>query len=117
MERTWVGRDLMPPRYPPAMWNNKDITLEQMPKASNSIESWHNTFTGIFNRHASNPYNLVRALLDKQVFIFKNFLRPKFTSLKFDLFIFCNFKKLVFSQLSVFFCKLFLRTFNFFLIF
>lgn len=67
MERNWVGRDLMPPRYPPTMWNNKDIALEQMPKTSNSVESWHNTFAGIFLRHSSNPYNLVRALLDKQV--------------------------------------------------
>ncbi|CAK5065643.1 unnamed protein product [Meloidogyne enterolobii] len=66
MERTWVGRELMPPRYPPTIWNNKDITIEQMPKSSNSVESWHNTFAGIFNRHSSNPYNLVRALLDKQ---------------------------------------------------
>ena len=69
MERNWVGRDLMPPRYPPTMWNNKDTTLEQMPKTSNSVESWHNTFVGLFNRHSSNPYNLVRALLDKQVFL------------------------------------------------
>nr|CAD2172874.1 unnamed protein product [Meloidogyne enterolobii] len=66
MERTWVGRELMPPRYPPTIWNNKDITIEQLPKSSNSVESWHNTFSGIFNRHSSNPYNLVRALLDKQ---------------------------------------------------
>ena len=39
-----------------------------MPRATNSVESWHFTFAGIFYRHSSNPYNLVKAILNEQVF-------------------------------------------------
>nr|CAD2203838.1 unnamed protein product [Meloidogyne enterolobii] len=67
MERTWVGRDFMAPRFPIDMWNNKNITIDQMPRTANSAESWHNSFAIIFHRHSPNPYNLAKALLDEQV--------------------------------------------------
>nr|CAD2181275.1 unnamed protein product [Meloidogyne enterolobii] len=38
-----------------------------MPRATNSVESWHFTFAGIFYRHSSNPYNLVKAILNEQL--------------------------------------------------
>ena len=31
-------------------------------------QSWHNAFASIFHRHSPNPYKLVRALLDEQVY-------------------------------------------------
>ena len=67
MERTWIGTNLIPPRFPISMWNNKNITLDQMPRTTNDAESWHNSFSSIFQRHSSNPYKLLRALLDEQV--------------------------------------------------
>uniref|UniRef100_A0A1I8BZL5 ERAP1_C domain-containing protein n=1 Tax=Meloidogyne hapla TaxID=6305 RepID=A0A1I8BZL5_MELHA len=67
MERTWIGRDFVTPRFPLEMWNNKEITIEQLPRTTNSAESWHNAFASIFLRHSPNPYKLVRALLDEQV--------------------------------------------------
>uniref|UniRef100_A0A914MXX1 FLYWCH-type domain-containing protein n=1 Tax=Meloidogyne incognita TaxID=6306 RepID=A0A914MXX1_MELIC len=67
MERNWIGKDFMPPRFPLSMWNSKDITYDQMPRATNSVESWHFTFAGIFYRHSSNPYNLVKAILNEQL--------------------------------------------------
>jgi hypothetical protein len=69
MERTWVGKEFMPPRFPHIIWNNKNITYDHMPRATNSVESWHFTFAAIFYRHSSNLYNLVKALLNEQVFI------------------------------------------------
>ncbi|KAL7070532.1 hypothetical protein ACQ4LE_010643 [Meloidogyne hapla] len=67
MERNWIGKDFMPPRFPLPMWNSKGITYDQMPRATNSVESWHFTFAGIFYRHSSNPYNLVKAILNEQL--------------------------------------------------
>lgn len=67
MERNWIGKEYMPPRFPLEMWNSKNITYDQMPRATNSIESWHFTFSGIVYRHYSNLYNLVKAILNEQV--------------------------------------------------
>ncbi|KAF7637780.1 MULE domain-containing protein [Meloidogyne graminicola] len=67
MERTWIGSELIPARFPISMWNNRNITLDQMPRTTNDAESWHNVFSSIFHRHSPNPYNLLRALLDEQV--------------------------------------------------
>ncbi|KAL7070009.1 hypothetical protein ACQ4LE_010923 [Meloidogyne hapla] len=66
MEKTWVGREFVTPRFSLEMWNNRGITLDQMPRTTNSAESWHNSFSSIFHRHSPNPYKLVRALLDEQ---------------------------------------------------
>uniref|UniRef100_A0A914LJQ2 FLYWCH-type domain-containing protein n=1 Tax=Meloidogyne incognita TaxID=6306 RepID=A0A914LJQ2_MELIC len=41
-ERTWVGREFVNSRFPLEMWNNKMITIEQLPRTTNSAESWHN---------------------------------------------------------------------------
>jgi len=68
MEKTWVGREFVTPRFSLEMWNNRGITLDQMPRTTNSAESWHNSFSSIFHRHSPNPYKLVRALLDEQVY-------------------------------------------------
>ncbi|KAF7634967.1 hypothetical protein Mgra_00005566 [Meloidogyne graminicola] len=67
MERTWVGRDFLLPRFSLEMWNNRNITIDQLPRTTNSAESWHNSFASIFLRHSPNPYKLIRALLDEQV--------------------------------------------------
>jgi len=45
----------------------RNIILDH-PRTTNSAESWHNSFASIFHRHSPNPLNLVRALLDEQVF-------------------------------------------------
>jgi hypothetical protein len=68
-ERTWIGRGrARPPRFNLEMWNNRGIILEQMPRTTNSAESWHNVFLKIFHRHHPNPYKLLDALLDEQVY-------------------------------------------------
>uniref|UniRef100_A0A914I467 MULE transposase domain-containing protein n=1 Tax=Globodera rostochiensis TaxID=31243 RepID=A0A914I467_GLORO len=66
-EKNWVGRQRINPRFPVRMWNCHDITLEGLPRTSNSAESWHHAFASIFNSHHPNPYKLVEGLLREQV--------------------------------------------------
>jgi hypothetical protein len=67
-EQTWIGRGrARPPRFNTSLWNNRNITMEGMPRTTNSAESWHNVFANIFRRHHPNPHILLNALLAEQV--------------------------------------------------
>ena len=58
MENTWIGRHRRNPLFPKEMWNAKDITEFQLPRTTNSIESWHkilqNTFGFTIFNHLVN---------------------------------------------------------------
>jgi hypothetical protein len=41
MEETWIGARRITPRFPMEMWNCKEITELDMPRTTNSLESWH----------------------------------------------------------------------------
>jgi hypothetical protein len=55
------------PCYDQDLWNCRSITVEEMPRTTNSCESWHNAFQGAFTSHHPNPNKLVDALLNEQV--------------------------------------------------
>jgi hypothetical protein len=66
---TWVGRQYprRTPKFDIDMWNCNNITLEGLPRTTNSAESWHHAFAVIFSSHHPNPYKLVGGLLKEQV--------------------------------------------------
>uniref|UniRef100_A0A6P7FDK2 Uncharacterized protein LOC114328960 n=1 Tax=Diabrotica virgifera virgifera TaxID=50390 RepID=A0A6P7FDK2_DIAVI len=66
---TWVGRTLPPrnPRFAINVWNCNNITLEGLPRATNSIESWHHIFYSIFSSHHLNPNRVIEKLLKEQL--------------------------------------------------
>ncbi|KAL3088925.1 hypothetical protein niasHT_028701 [Heterodera trifolii] len=66
-ERTWVGRQRVAPRYAIELLNCNAITLERLPRTTNSSESWHHAFSSIFSTHHPNPYKLLDGLLREQV--------------------------------------------------
>ena len=66
--KTWVGRRVprRNPLYPIDMWNCQDISLEGLPRTTNSVESWHHAFASIFSSHHPNPYKVMEKLLKEQ---------------------------------------------------
>jgi hypothetical protein len=66
-EKNYVGRPRLKARFPVDVWNCRDITLDNLPRTTNSAESWHNAFQGAFSVHHPNPYNLIDCLLTEQV--------------------------------------------------
>lgn len=42
MEKAWVGRKGKLPKFPIAMWNMRQLTLDGQPRTNNAVEGWHN---------------------------------------------------------------------------
>ncbi|XP_050519261.1 uncharacterized protein LOC126893282 [Diabrotica virgifera virgifera] len=66
---TWVGRTLPPrnPYYAIGMWNCNNITLEGLPRTTNSAESFHHAFNSMFSCRHPNPYILIEKLIKEQL--------------------------------------------------
>ncbi|KAI1702613.1 hypothetical protein DdX_15394 [Ditylenchus destructor] len=41
MRKTWIGTDEKAALFNRALWNNREITITDLPRTTNSIESWH----------------------------------------------------------------------------
>ena len=66
-ENTWVGRERRNPRFQKDMWNCKEITELQLPRTTNSLESWHRTLQNTFGCLHPTFYKLIDGLLQENV--------------------------------------------------
>ncbi len=37
VKRTWIGTNVTPPLFPPALWNVRDRTIQNEPRTNNSV--------------------------------------------------------------------------------
>jgi hypothetical protein len=47
-QKTWIGTPQKRARFPKQMWNCRDITLLDLPRTVNSVESWHSQLQRTF---------------------------------------------------------------------
>jgi hypothetical protein len=66
-ERTWIGRPGRPPLFNTAMWNARNATLIDLPRTTNSAESWHHQLQSIFNAPHPNLFKFIKGLQLEQV--------------------------------------------------
>uniref|UniRef100_A0A915LGH1 MULE transposase domain-containing protein n=1 Tax=Meloidogyne javanica TaxID=6303 RepID=A0A915LGH1_MELJA len=66
-ESTWVGRAGRPPLFPREMWNNNFITLLDLPRTTNSVESWHHQIQSKFSSPHPNLYKFIEGLREENV--------------------------------------------------
>ncbi|XP_026290250.2 uncharacterized protein LOC113214938 [Frankliniella occidentalis] len=54
-------RQTVPPRYPPALWNQYIAAVENQPRTNNANEAWHNRFQTIVGKSHPSLYKLIGA--------------------------------------------------------
>jgi len=67
MENTWIGRHRRNPLFPKEMWNAKDITEFQLPRTTNSIESWHKILQNTFGCLHPNFFRFMDGILNENL--------------------------------------------------
>ncbi|KAI1716315.1 hypothetical protein DdX_07358 [Ditylenchus destructor] len=70
MRKTWIGTDEKPALFNRAIWNNREITITDLPRTTNSIESWHKNISAYFNAPHPNIYTLINGMLLENVRVF-----------------------------------------------
>ncbi|KAL3106486.1 hypothetical protein niasHT_011863 [Heterodera trifolii] len=61
-EKTWIGRPGRRPLFLHAMWNSRDVTLQNLPRTINSVESWHLQLQSIFVTQHPNLLKFVEGI-------------------------------------------------------
>ena len=67
MENTWIGRPRRNSLFPKEMWNSKDITEFNLPRTTNSVESWHRTLQNTFGCLHPNFFRFMDGILNKNI--------------------------------------------------
>lgn len=67
MENVWIGRARRTPQFPPAMWNARGVTLLDLPRTTNSVESWHSRLQQTFTSPHPNFSTFLEGLLVENV--------------------------------------------------
>ncbi|KAL3089889.1 hypothetical protein niasHT_024768 [Heterodera trifolii] len=66
-EATWIGRPGRRPLFPLEMWNNRTVTLQQLPRTTNSVESWHHQIQSKFSSPHPNIFTFIDGIRSENV--------------------------------------------------
>jgi hypothetical protein len=66
-ERTWIGRPGRRPLFPREMWNCRESTLLDLPRTTNSAESWHHSIQAVYNSPHPNVFKFIEGIRLEQV--------------------------------------------------
>ncbi|KAL7080183.1 hypothetical protein ACQ4LE_000199 [Meloidogyne hapla] len=67
MENTWIGRPRRNFLFAKEMWNSKDITEFDLPRTTNSLESWHRTLRNTFGYLHPNFFRFMDGILNENL--------------------------------------------------
>ena len=57
----------IPPRYPPALWNVHQATMDDEPRTNNQCEGWNNRFTHLIGYQHPSVWTMIDALKKEDV--------------------------------------------------
>jgi hypothetical protein len=65
-ENTWTGRLRRNPRFSIEMWNSRHVTEINLPRTTNSLESWHNILAKRFSCRHPNFFKFVEGIIQEE---------------------------------------------------